>query len=349
MADVKISGLPASSVPLAGTEVLPIVQGGQTRQVSVNNLTTGKAVSATQYTSTITTGTAPLVVASTTEVANLRAANATSADTANQVKSNATTGVLQVAGPGTGTTRVMTTPDANFSVARKDAAQTFTGDQTFSGDVTANTFIATGAVSAQPTNGGVQLGTSATFGLLLIGKGSTNNISILNSAGSIALGQPTGTSNIEIPAGNLVIGTSGNGIDFSATAGTGTSELLADYEEGTFTPTLGGSATYFAQNGKYTKIGRVVYFSIVLVVDSIGTGSTTTISGLPFSAAASTEQGISIVYFNALATSIVNIVGTVDSGTTVVLRSLTAAGTTLGTSALFGNFADIRMTGFYFT
>jgi hypothetical protein len=44
MADVKISGLPASTVPLAGTEVLPIVQGGVTKQVSVNNLTAGKAI-----------------------------------------------------------------------------------------------------------------------------------------------------------------------------------------------------------------------------------------------------------------------------------------------------------------
>lgn len=50
MADVKISGLPASTTPLAGTEVLPIVQGGQTRQVSVDNLTAGKAVSATTMT-----------------------------------------------------------------------------------------------------------------------------------------------------------------------------------------------------------------------------------------------------------------------------------------------------------
>lgn len=131
MADVKISGLPAASTPVAGTEVLPIVQGGQTRQVSINNLTTGKAVTATQYTSTIAIGTAPLVVTSTTEVANLRAANATSADTANQIKSNATTGVLQVTGPTTASTRVMTTPDANFTAARTDAAQTFTGDQTF--------------------------------------------------------------------------------------------------------------------------------------------------------------------------------------------------------------------------
>jgi len=52
MADVKISGLPASTTPLAGTEVLPIVQGGQTRQVSVANLTTGRAVSATDLTLT---------------------------------------------------------------------------------------------------------------------------------------------------------------------------------------------------------------------------------------------------------------------------------------------------------
>ena len=35
MADVKISGLPATTVPLAGTEVLPIVQGGATKQVSI--------------------------------------------------------------------------------------------------------------------------------------------------------------------------------------------------------------------------------------------------------------------------------------------------------------------------
>lgn len=52
MADVKISGLPASTTPLAGTEVLPIVQGGQTKQVSVNNLTAGKAVTASSLTAT---------------------------------------------------------------------------------------------------------------------------------------------------------------------------------------------------------------------------------------------------------------------------------------------------------
>jgi hypothetical protein len=50
MADVKISGLPASTTPLAGTEVLPIVQGTTTKQVSVTNLTSGKTVPAIGYT-----------------------------------------------------------------------------------------------------------------------------------------------------------------------------------------------------------------------------------------------------------------------------------------------------------
>jgi hypothetical protein len=52
MADKKISALTAATTPLAGTEVLPIVQGGSTVKVSVDNLTTGKAVSTGALTST---------------------------------------------------------------------------------------------------------------------------------------------------------------------------------------------------------------------------------------------------------------------------------------------------------
>lgn len=50
MADSKISALPAATVPLAGTEVLPIVQSSTTKQVSVANLTAGRAVSASSVT-----------------------------------------------------------------------------------------------------------------------------------------------------------------------------------------------------------------------------------------------------------------------------------------------------------
>ena len=90
MADVKISGLPAATTPLAGTEVLPIVQSGSTVKVTNNDLRP------------------------------------------KQIQSNATSGVLQIVGPAAAATRVMTVPDANFTAARTDAANSFTADQTLS-------------------------------------------------------------------------------------------------------------------------------------------------------------------------------------------------------------------------
>lgn len=52
-------------------------------------------------------------------------------DPAPSIRSNSTTGVMQVNGPAAGSTRVMTVPDANFTAARTDAAQSFSGTQTF--------------------------------------------------------------------------------------------------------------------------------------------------------------------------------------------------------------------------
>jgi hypothetical protein len=53
MADLKISQLTGATTPLAGNEVIPLVQGGVTKNVSVDNLTAGKATSADS--STLTT------------------------------------------------------------------------------------------------------------------------------------------------------------------------------------------------------------------------------------------------------------------------------------------------------
>lgn len=60
MADTKISALPASTTPLAGTEVLPIVQSGATKKVSVADLTAGRAVAMAggSFTDNITQSTA---------------------------------------------------------------------------------------------------------------------------------------------------------------------------------------------------------------------------------------------------------------------------------------------------
>jgi hypothetical protein len=89
--------------------------------------------------------------------------------------------------------------------------------------------------------------------------------------------------------GNIVLSLSGAGIDFSATSGTGTSELFDDYEEGTWTPaiTFGGGntgVTYSAQSGNYTKIGNLVTITCYLVLTSKGTSTgNVKITGLPFS------------------------------------------------------------------
>jgi hypothetical protein len=49
MADLKISQLPAATTPVAGTEVLPIVQSGTTSKVSIDDLTTGRSVTASTF------------------------------------------------------------------------------------------------------------------------------------------------------------------------------------------------------------------------------------------------------------------------------------------------------------
>jgi len=93
------------------------------------------------------------------------------------------------------------------------------------------------------------------------------------------------SSGLTILSDNLVIGTSGKGIDFSATSGTGTSELLDDYEEGTFNPTLENvTISYDSQSGTYTKIGRNVFcygFINVATIDNADSSSVA-IGGLPF-------------------------------------------------------------------
>lgn len=52
MADLRITELLASGTPLAGSEVLPVVQTDTTKKVTVANLTAGRAVSAASYTDT---------------------------------------------------------------------------------------------------------------------------------------------------------------------------------------------------------------------------------------------------------------------------------------------------------
>jgi hypothetical protein len=153
MADAKISALTGATTPLAGTEVVPVVQGGQTRKVSVADLTTGRAISATEL--TLTTG-------------------------------------------------------------------------------------------------------------------------------------------------NLIV-SNGKGIDFSATSGAGTSELLAEYEEGNWTPidSSGAGLVFTSVDGKYTKTGNIVTARCTFTFPSTANAAGIVIGGLPFTTSSNQADRQGFLSFNS--------------------------------------------------
>jgi hypothetical protein len=110
---------------------------------------------------------------------------------------------------------------------------------------------------------------------------------------------------------------SGYGIDFSATPGTGTSELLDDYEEGTWTatPTFASGTATGAASGRYTKVGDLVC-ATVSMGGTIGTGSGVfTITGLPFACGLTTAVSIRTAGIGATGTVLQ--ANVVSGGTTI--------------------------------
>ena len=138
-------------------------------------------------------------------------------------------------------------------------------------------------ISALPASTTPLAGTEV---LPIVQSGATTQVSVAN----LTAGRAISATQLTLTTGNLIVA-SGQGIDFSATPGTGTSELLADYEEGTWTPAFGSysgaftSLTYSVQNGKYTKVGNQVTADFLIVVTAVTTGTAATIlliTGLPF-------------------------------------------------------------------
>jgi hypothetical protein len=103
-----------------------------------------------------------------------------------------------------------------------------------------------------------------------------------------------------------------------------TSELLNDYEEGTWTATIegtstAGTASYTSQTGSYTKVGNIV--AITLYIDwntGTGTGSLR-IAGLPYTSAASRYQSFTIGQFeNVTKTALTTVAAQMNPSTTKI-------------------------------
>ena len=131
--------------------------------------------------------------------------------------------------------------------------------------------------------------------LAITGSGNNNEFLIYTGVSALKIdrsGNSTFANNITLSDGDLTVA-SGHGISFAATSDASgqSSELLDDYEEGTWTPTYSGSnsnptVSFTSQIARYTKVGRLVSVWGYLRVNSTSGGDgSLSIEGLPFTSA----------------------------------------------------------------
>jgi hypothetical protein len=281
MADTKISALPASTVPLAGTEVLPIVQSSTTKQVSVANLTAGRSFDALGM--TLTSTDAGAAAAPLLELYRDSASPAAS-DTLGEIEFNGedSAGNKQAYG----------------LIHGSILSPTSTAEQ---GQLHFETATA-GALTEKMIIGTTNLVINeigAIFNVRIEGDTDANLFTTDATNSRVGIGTVSPAEKLDV-VGNIklsgnVIPASGFGIDFSATSHPAgmTSELFDDYEEGTWTPVYSPTTNSFTSitpvtSGTYRKIGDVVYFWCDLRTTGttiIGLASgTLNITGLPFTA-----------------------------------------------------------------
>jgi hypothetical protein len=225
MANSKISALTSATTPLAGTETLPVVQSGATTQVSVANLTAGRAVSAASL--ALTTSPLPATSGGTgasSAFVNTGIAYASSTTTLNTSTNliwNGTSFKVTSAG------RAISTTGTSVLFASNSATHTvFIGDNNFA-------YFQLVTLSS-PTYLSLQYNSAE---LMRFDSGGNLIPKVANTGVNF-------TSNT--PAAGM------------------TSQLLNWYEEGTWTPAQGGGLTVvgaFSSTGKYTRIGREVRVS----------------------------------------------------------------------------------------
>ena len=249
-----------------------------------------------------------------------------------QVESNATVGgTLGVTGAITGTTQTLNrSGDGDLIAFQKDGTTVGSIGSLVSGrdlHVNSSGGILTLESNFNSTERQVVLGDTY-FGI------------VSNDDNAVDLGRSSARYKDLYLGGGLYVG------------GTGAANKLDDYEEGTWTPTLGGNTTYHAQVGKYTKIGNVVHVGAVIQANVLGTGSTTTVSGLPFTSsnAGSGYQGGDIGFYYFLANNVMSLdVQMGNNTTTCGFSGRSSAGNTItSTIAVFGNGARIDFSITYY-
>lgn len=166
---------------------------------------------------------------------------------------------------------------------------------------------------------------------------------MIEAAGSLLIG---GT----LPSAPNISLNSAGSAQFSGSVsigGTAAANTIDEYEEGTWTPALNWTnVTYTTQQGKYTKIGNRVFFSINLIWTANDASSATTIS-LPFASVSANERATISVQDVALPANFQYPTADIFSST-IYVRYVTTSGAYDTTYGVVANDAgSIAITGNY--
>ena len=143
------------------------------------------------------------------------------------------------------------------------------------------------------------------------------------------------------PAGIVL----GNGSSYST-------NHLDDYEEGTWTPNIGGSSVvYGTQSGVYRKIGSMVYVYCQISINTYGSPATSSsILGLPFSPTSVSNQYFGIAYYNGIDTNTYELHGNFRSNDSIRIEGKGSFGTGQTSAISWADSgASIYGSGWYFT
>ena len=157
-----------------------------------------------------------------------------------------------------------------------------------------------------------------------------DTISEKTSANGVAIDSVTLKDGGATLTDNITFSASGKGVHLGVTTAT-SSNLLDDYEVGTFTPTLSTTGTNFSsigyatQTGEYVKVGDLVIAHVRVTLNALTVGSPTgnvRVAGLPFTSKDTTDMASSIGFTSNINYNISSF-GTLGVGATTGANSTT--------------------------
>lgn len=170
--------------------------------------------------------------------------------------------------------------------------------------------------------------------LPIVQSGATVKVAVSD----LTAGRAISATQATLTTGDLVIGTAGKGIDFSANANAPgmTSELLTWYEEGNWTPTdaSGAGLTFTVDKARYTRVGNLVSVFIRINYPVTASAAVARIAGLPFNAG-NDVYATSVVYTNVALGLISH---TIPSDNDISFTTLGGSGATVSNAQLSGSY-----------